>query len=171
MRSRIQLGIAAALSLAVFYFPLPLARASNPHTEAIVEYIKANDFTMRLGDAYVLVLDPVEHRTIIRYDPETATEPEKITVTNRGKFVRGGKTLATCFTTMVDVGLVGDIGPRDGFTRCEGYLGAADLLGTKRPKLYHTIMTELFAAAAEIIILTIPRDSPTKTPKGREEPI
>ncbi len=135
------------------------ANARSPEMDLIVDVIINDDFTVRVGNTYVMVLDHVEHRTMLKYDPGTEDTDESLTLIDEAALIdrSTGARSATCRTEVTDVGLIGDVGPRDGFTRCEGVLGASSIFGPQRSRMYRALIADLLRSVpGGMFMLIIP---------------
>jgi hypothetical protein len=135
---------------------------------AVVSIITNDDFTIRVGRTYVLVLDRAEHRTILRYDPGSDEEDPSLTLYNEARLMNlDGTVAAVCHVEAIDRGLLGDVGPRDGITRCKGQLGVAAGLLPDRSRLYRMALDNLMLSGLSLFLMF----GAPEVPQGETEPV
>jgi hypothetical protein len=127
----------------------PAAHAENPLMAVVVEQIKQSPGVRHEGDTYVLDLVPAGsegHKAVATYTAAHDEEPDSLLIETTISLPIESGAIIVCTSTMVDRGLIGSIGPRDGSTSCTGGLGLAGIVGASRPADYTAIVGSMYFA-------------------------
>jgi hypothetical protein len=166
-----------ALIFSLFYglFLCGQASAEAPEMSLMIKYLKNDPGTRFDGKTFELVFtNPAKgDQFTIRYTPGDEQTEEALTLHTMISFaLTDDAPPAVCESMLIDRGVLGVIGPRDGWTRCIGQLNLARSIASLRVIEYdlHVTFLKAIAMATDAALEggggATPRPSTTPTGKA-----